>query len=234
MKGGNRSFKKSTFISILLLVFASTAISSAVGQSPQEETQIVYYHGEEHGGLAVEVEAPLQVYPGETINLTVEVRAAVVMIPVLYVQLNISGLLSERNETLLRNIAIRDFERVDLAFNETYQYPFEIEMPGEVSPGLIYGSILCEWTCFGLPAKVASTGFGVTIVGNKEYEELRSDYQELNQNYQSLQENYTKSESQFSGELANTRNMMYVLVVTSVVSAASAVFFVARTPRKWS
>ena len=215
-------------------MFASTAISSAVGQPPQEETRIVYYHGEEHGGLAVEVEAPCQVYPREKMNLTINVRAPVVVITALYAQLNISGLLDEGNETLLTNIALRDLGPVDLALNETYQQTYEIEMPGGVSPGLVYGSILCEWTCYGLPAKVPPTDFGVTIVGNKEYEELCSEYQELNQTYQSLQENYTKSESQFSGELANTRNLMYVLVVTSVVSAASAVFFVAKTPRKWS
>ncbi|MCK5593438.1 hypothetical protein KAI31_05000, partial [Candidatus Bathyarchaeota archaeon] len=186
MKDGNMNLKKSTVISLLLLVFASAAISSAVGQSPQEEMRIVYYHGEAHGGLVVEVEAPYQVYPGENLNLTVKVRAPIVVIPVLYVQLNISGLLDEGNETLLKNIALRDLGPVDLALNETYQHTYEIEMPGGVSPGLVYGSILCEWTCYGLPAKVPPTGFGVTIVGNREYEELCEDYQELNQTYQSL------------------------------------------------
>lgn len=226
------NFKKSIIPFFLLSVFALTVISGAVGQSTQEETRTVYYHGEEHGGLLVEVEAPYHVYPGEKINVTVKVRACTERIYVLYMRLNISGLMNERNETLLRSIAISDLEPIDLVFNETYQYTYEILIPAEISPGLTYGNIWYEWTCWGVPTEISPTGFPVTYVRNKEYEELRNDYQALNSTYWSLQGNYTELESQYSGELGSTRNVMYVLIVATAVSVAS-VFFLIRRPKKW-
>ena len=137
-----------------------------------------------------------------------------------------------QNETLLRSIAISGLERVDLVSNETRQYVYEISIPAEISPGLTYGSISYEWTCWGMSLKVSPTGFPVTYVRNKEYEELRDDYQALNLTYWSLQGNYTELESQYSGELGSTRNVMYILIVTTVVSVAS-VFFLIRRPKKW-
>ncbi|UCF59216.1 MAG: hypothetical protein JSV15_02040, partial [Candidatus Bathyarchaeota archaeon] len=64
------NLEKSIIPLFLLTVFVLTVTSSAVGQSTQEETRTVYYHGEEQGGLIVDVEAPYQAYPGEKINLT--------------------------------------------------------------------------------------------------------------------------------------------------------------------
>jgi hypothetical protein len=226
------NFKKSITLFFLLSVFPLSVISGAVGESTQGETRTVYYHGQEHGGLIVKVEAPYQVYPSEKINLTVKVRAVTEMY-VLYVHLNISGLVGERNVTLLRSIAISNLEGVDLVFNETRQYVYEISIPAEISPGLTYGSISYEWTCWGMLAKVSPTGFPVTYVRNKEYEELHNDYQILNSTYWSLQENYTKLESQYSGELGGTRNMMYVLIVTTVVSVASVFFLIRRPKKSW-
>lgn len=233
LRGGNVNFKKSISLFLLLSVFVLTVTSGAVGQSTQGETRTVYYHGEEHGGLVVEVEAPYHVYPSEKMNLTVKVRAVTERIYVLCMHLNISGLMNERNETLLRSIAISNLEHVDLAFNETHQYIYEITIPAEISPGLTYGSISYEWTCWGMPTDISPTGFPVTYVRNKEYEELRNDYQILNSTYWSFQENYTKLESQYSGELGGTRNMMYVLIVTTVVSVASVFFLIRRPKKSW-
>jgi len=232
LRGGNVNFKKSISLFLLLSVFALTVTSGTAGQSTQEETRTVYYHGEEQGGLMVKVEAPYQAYPDEKINLTVEVRACTQRIYVLYMRLNISGLINERNETLLGSIAISDLEQFDLVFNKTYQYSYEILIPAEISPGPTYGSICYEWTCWDVPTEISPSGFPVTYVKNREYEELRNDYQVLNSTYWSLQENYTKLESHYSGELGSTRNMMYVLIVTTVVSVVS-IFILIRSPRKW-
>ena len=225
------NLKKSIIPLFLLSVFALTVTSGAVGQSTQEETRTVYYHGEEQGGLIIDVEAPYQTYPSEKINLTVKVRACT-EICVLYMHLNISGLMNEKNDTLLRSITISDLEGVDLVFNETRQYTYDILIPAEISPGLTYGNIWYEWTFWGTSKEISPTGFPVTYVRNREYEELRNDYQVLNSTYWSLQENYTKLESQYSGELGSTRNMMYVLIVATVVSVAS-VFLLVRRPEKW-
>jgi hypothetical protein len=232
LRGGNVNFKKSISLFLLLSVFALTVTSGAVGQSTQEETRTVYYHGEEQGGLMVKVEAPYQAHPGGKINLTVVVKACTQHIYILYMRLNISGLINERNETLLRSIVISDLEGVDLAFDETRQYPYEMLIPAEISPGLTYGSISYEWTFWGTSKEISPSGFPVTYVRNMEYEELRDDYQVLNSTYWSLQENYTNLESQYSGELGSTRNMMYVLIVTTVVSVVS-IFILIRRPRQW-
>lgn len=226
------NLKKSIISLFLLSVFVLTVTSSVVGQSTQEEKRTVYYHGEEQGGLIVDVEAPYQAYPNEKIDLTVKVRACT-DICVLYMHLNISGLINEKNETLLGSFTISDLEDVELVFNETRQYTYEILIPAEISPGLIYGNISYEWTFWGTSKEISPTGFPVTYVRNKEYEELRNDYQVLNSTYWSLQDNYTKLESQYSGELGSTRNMMYVLIVTTVVSVASVFILIRRPKKSW-
>ena len=225
------NFGKSLPSFFLISVFVLAVIPSALGQSIQEETLTVYYHGEEHGGLVVEVEAPYHVYPSEKMNLTVKVRAVIKQIRVSQMSLNISGLLNERNETLLSSITL--LEGVDLTLNETYQYTYEIATPDNISPGLTLGSISYEWTLMGIPAEVPPAAFMATYVRNKEYEELLNDYQELNLTYLSLQENYTKSELQLSEELTGTRNMMYVLIVVALVSVASLFFLIRRPKSLW-
>ena len=224
------NFRKSLPPFFLISVFALTVIPSALGQPIQEVTWIVYRQGEEYGGLVVEVIAPYHVYPGEKMNLTVKVRAVLMPIHISQMNLNISGLANERNETLLSSITL--FEGVNLNLNETRDYTYEIAIPNDISPGSTLGSISYEWILMKIHAEVAPTAFMATYVRNKEYEELLDDYQELNLTYLSLQENYTKSELQLSEELAGTRNMMYVLIVVALVSVAS-LFFLIRRPKNW-
>lgn len=224
-RGGNVNFGKSFPPFFLMSVFALAVIPNVLGQSIQEETWTVYYDGEEHGGLMVEVEAPHYVYPGEKMNLTIKVRTIIEQIHVSHMSLNISGLANERNETLIGSIRL-----FDLPLNEIFTY--EITVPDDISPGITLGSISYEWTLWGIPAEVPTTAFMATYVRNREYEELSNDYHELNLTYLSLQENYTKSELQISEELAGTRNMMYVLIVVALVSVAS-LFFLIRRPKNW-
>jgi len=221
--------KKSTAPFLLLTVFALTVVSTAVVQSTSEEQTRNVYSMDLYG-LVIKIGAPYHVYPGENINLTVSAEAPDVDVYVEYIHLKIYGLVNETDRIVLGSFTHLENFNLSHAFPHTDIY--QITIGNETSPGLTYGEILCKWTFLGMTVETPDVGFIVTYIKNKEAEELYNNYQELNSTYWSLQDNYTKLESQYSGELGSTRNMMYVLIVTTVVSVAS-VFFLMRRPKKW-
>ena len=223
------NLKKSIIPLFLLSVFVLTTIPGAVGQSTSEE-QIRNVYSMDLYGLVIRIGAPYHVDPGENISLTVNAEAPDVDVYVEYIHLKIYGLVNETDQIVLGSFTHLENFNLSPASPQTNIY--QTTVSNETSPGLTYGEILCKWRFLGMTVETPDVGFIVTYVENKEVEELHNNYQELNSTYWSLQENYTKLESQYSGELGSTRNMMYVLIVTTVVSVAS-IFILIRRPRQW-
>lgn len=232
---------KKVIVSVLLFMMLSLALTRST-IAELEETRTVYQL--EYGNLTVEIKAPYEADLGDEINVTVRVGATDV-INVKEVFLSIYGLKNETVEVLLGGIRITDLEG---SYNrdEIREYVYNITVLEEISPGLTYGTITCEWTCMGgiLTLRIPSAGFIVTYVGNKELEQLRVTYEELNASYWELNSNYTELNSTYteleekhsasSGALAGARNLMYAFVATTAVSAATAVFLFIRKPKeKW-
>ncbi len=207
-------------ISIFLLTLTGCSV---VGSAP-EETRTVYHL--EYGGLIVDIRAPYQADPGENITVTVRTEAAS-QIYVKYIHVSIYGTENATDEVSLKNIT--HLEDSPLAFHEV---EYEVTIPDNISPGLTYGVVLCEWDVMGAPEKIPPAGFVLTYVKHKEFEQLQAVYEELNATYHSLHANYTELETKHRGEVGSTRNLMYLFVATTVISAATVVVLLMRRPKR--
>lgn len=221
-------------ISLALLITLSFC---TVAGSSSEEMRTVYDMKEHFLGLEVSVEAPYEANPGENITVTVRADASDV-IYVEYIYVNIYGF-NETEEISLANITCAEKENL----NGLRTVDQIVTIPNDTSPGLTYGIMRWKWKSpqlsfpgvgFSLEVAPPFAGFIVTYVKNIELEELQSAYDALNETYHSLLGNGTDLESDYQGELTNTRNLMYAFIATTVVSAATAVFLMIRkTKARW-
>ncbi|PVX23350.1 MAG: hypothetical protein CW691_10790, partial [Candidatus Bathyarchaeum sp.] len=151
-----------------LCAFLLTLIFSGTVQSASEETQNVY--NIEYGGLIVDITAPIQAYPGENIIVTVTTQA-VTQIDIEYIYVTIYGLSNATNEVTLS--AITHLEDTSLTFHEAQ---YNITIPDDISPGLTYGIISCEWDFMGSNQKILPSGFALTYIQNIALEQLQTKY----------------------------------------------------------
>jgi len=219
------NFKKVVVLSLSLSMLLLTLTYGAAVRAAPEETRTVYHL--KYGGLIIDVKAPYQADPGENITVTVRTEAAVSEIYVKYIYVNIYGIENATDEVSLKNIT--HLEDSPLAFHEV---EYEVTIPDNISPGLTYGVILCEWDVMGAPQKIPPAGFILTYVRHKEFEHLQAAYDELNATYHSLLTNYTELESKHKGEVNSVRNLMYLFVATTIVSAATVVVILFRRPKR--
>jgi len=204
----------------LLLILAF----SGVGKSAPEETKNVYHI--DYGGLTIDISAPIQAYPSENISITVAAEA-VTKIDIDYIYVRIYGLVNATIEVTLSNIT--HIEDSSLTFHEA---TYNIAIPDNLSPGLTYGLISCEWEFMGSPEKIPSSGFALTYIKNIALEQLQAEYDELNATHQSILEEYTELKSGIKEEVDSTRNLMYVFVATTVVTSITVVVLLLRKPKK--
>ena len=214
--------KKVVVLSLGLSMLLLTLTYGAAVRATPEERRPVY--STDFLGLEVIVEAPYLAYPGENITVTVNVTAeASALARVEYIHVNIYGL---RNETEEISPPL-----ADIYINTVpYQYDHIITIPNDTSPGLLYGTI--EWGKWSVQfpggevtiENPPPAGFVVTYVKNVELDELQVTYDELLANYTKLKN--------YKSELGSTRNLMYIFVATTVVSAATAFILLMRRPKR--
>jgi hypothetical protein len=220
--------KKVVVLSLCLSTLLLTLAYSAVVGATSEERRIVY-STEYFNGLSVTIEAPYQAYPGDNITVTVRVEASG-NVYVEYIYVSIYALRNETEEFQLAEFPC--VEKSDLVVS--HQVDYTVTIPNNTSPGLTYGVIRWEWTYMGITVAPPPAGFTVTYVRNLELEDLQEAYDELNATYHSLLANCTELED-YKGELGATRNLMYIFVATTVVSAATVFVLLMRRPKRlWS
>jgi hypothetical protein len=219
-------FKK--LCTIVLCTFLVTLAFSGVGRAAPEETQNVYYL--EYGGLKIDIRAPVKAYVGESINVTVKTEAVVPQIFIKYINIDLYGRINATTEIYLDQIT-----HLTNSSLSSYEAQYTVAIPDNLSPGLTYGIISCEWELMGSPQKIPPSGFALTYVQNIELKQLQAEYNELNATHQSLVQNYTELESNFEGEVGSTRNLLYVFVLTTVVASITVVVLLMRKPQRvWS
>jgi len=210
---------------IVLCTLLLALAFSGVAQSAPEETPSVYYL--EYGGLKIDIRAPTQSYPGENITVTVK-SEAITEIYVKYVRVTLYGALNATDKVTL--LEIHHLE--NSSFISSYEVQYNVTIPNDMSPGLTYGLISCEWELMGSPQKIPSSGFALTFIRNIDLEQLQSEYNELNVTHHSLLQNYTELESGSNDELDSTRNLMYIFVATTVVASFTVIVMLIRKPKK--
>ena len=213
---------------MVLCTFLLTLSFSGVGRSTPEEMPNVYYL--EYGGLKIDISAPVKVYSGESITVSVKTEAVVSQIFIKYIDIDLYGRVDSTTKICLDQIT-----HLTNSSLSSYEAQYDVEIPDNLSLGLTYGIISCEWDLMGSPQKIPSSGFALTYVQNIELEQLQAEYEELNATYQSLVQNYTAIESTLIGEVGSTRNLLYVFVATTVVVSITVVVLLMRKPQRvWS
>ncbi len=191
----------------------------------------------------MEVVSPIQAWPGEKLNVTIRVKATA-DIRIDFINANISCLTENLTETSIKYI---DFIK-DSDFNsgDTYEQHYEVVVPENALPGLIYGKLWYSWVIKGDALVHVDNvhGFQVTFIQNKAYEDLRQAYDSLNSfrddlqaNYNSLEANYTdlqqkyqQLEGQQIGE-NNSTGLMYIFIITTGIFVVTTILLMVRRPK---
>jgi hypothetical protein len=201
-----------------LCVFLLTLAFSGIGKAAPEETQDVYYL--EYGGLKIDIKAPVKAYAGESITVTVKTEAVISQIYIKYINIDLYGIINATNKIYLDQIT-----HLANSSLSSYEAQYNVTIPNNISPGLTYGIISCEWELMGSPQKIPPSGFALTYIQNIELEQLQAKYDELNATY-------TELESDLEGEVGSTRNLLYVFVATTVVASITVIVLLMRKPKR--
>jgi hypothetical protein len=218
--------KYKKLFTMVFCIFVLTLSFFGIVQSQSEQTKNVY--SLLYGGLLIDIVAPVQSSPGNNITITITAEAASgVEVDVDYLDVLIYGIKNAKDEISLAEIT--HIENLPLTFHEaTYQ----ISIPNDISPGLIYGIISSEWDFMGTHQRITPSGFALTYIQNVELEELRAEFNQLNATYYDSLHNYTALESDLAVELDSTRNLMYIFVATTVVASITVIVLLMRKPKK--
>ena len=208
-----------------LCTFLLTLAFSGVGNAAPEETPSVYYL--EYGGLKIDIRAPDQAYPGENITVTVKTETVVPQIYVKYINVDLYGVVNATTEVILDQIS-----HLKNSSLSSHEVQYNIKIPDNISPGLTYGEVSCEWEALGASFEILSSGFVLTYIENVALEQLQAEYDELNTTHQSILEEYTELKSGIKGEVDSTRNLMYVFIATTVVASITVFVLLMRKPKK--
>jgi hypothetical protein len=209
---------------IIISVFLLTLCFCGIVKSEIEE--IINVYNIEYGGLKIDITAPVKAYPGENINITV-ISETITQIYIEYIYIKIYGLVNATTE-----IALADITHVEGSSENNHEAKYNITIPDNISPGLTYGMINCEWDFMGAPQKIPSSGFVMTYINNVALETLQADFEELSTVHQAIVQNYTELESEYDQEVGSTRNLVYVFVATTVVAAITVFVLLMRKPKK--
>jgi hypothetical protein len=216
-------WKKIVVSSLILSMLLLTSTYGAGVRATSEERRSVYEI--DSLGLKVNIVAPYLADPGENITVTFNVTSATSSdIDVEYIHVSIHGM---RNETEEFSLPL-----LDIYINKVpYQVDHLVTIPNDTCPGLLYGVIEWgEWSVQfpgGMKVTIENpplAGFVVTYVKNMKLQEAQAAYD-------SLLANYTKMEN-YQSDLGSTRNVMYILVATTVVSAATVFIILLRRPKR--
>lgn len=171
-------------------------------------------------GLGVDVYAPFQAYPGETITVRVRVEA-LEDIKNVSITMFIWSSKSEGYSPWGTSFPVIDVP--DLSKDTVQETEYDAEIASDISPGLTYGILFLEWSIYLQPSwedQWDKASFRATYVKNKDYENLQTTHNELQGKYNSV-----------LSDMQNFRMSTYLLLTTTIGLAVSAVYLTKRKPR---
>jgi hypothetical protein len=207
---------------MLLLTQAFSGICSA---DPQET---VTAYPLNYGGLKIAITGPVQARPGNNITVTVKTSASdVQQIHINYITLQLYGVVNVTEKVPLTEID--HLNDVPLSVHEIH---YNITIPGDIAPGLIYGEVSCNWKALGVSFEILDSGFVLTYIEDLALEQLQAEYDELWDTHEDILEEYNQLKSETSGDSDSTRNLMWVFVATTIVASITVVVLLMRKPKK--
>ncbi|MBN1785187.1 MAG: hypothetical protein JW815_05570 [Candidatus Bathyarchaeota archaeon] len=206
----------------ILLTLAFSEIGYAEPQGTQTVTPLNY------GGLRIDITAPVQARPGDNITITVRTSASdVQQIYINYITLELYGIVNVTDRVLLTQID--HLSNVPLSIHEIH---YNITMPNNLSPGLTYGDVSCNWKAVGVSFEILSSGFILTYIEDVELEQLQKDYDELFATHETILKEYNELKSQIPDNSDSTRNLMWVFIATTIVASITVFVLLLRRPKR--
>jgi hypothetical protein len=209
-----------------LCVFLLSVAFSGIGYAEPQGTETVTPL--DYGGLRIDITAPVQARPGDTINITVRTSASdVQQIFINYITLELYGIVNITDCVPLAQID--HLSNVPLSIHEIH---YNITIPDNLSPGLIYGDVSCNWKALGVSFEILSSGFVLTYIEDVELEQLQTDYDELSATHESILQEYNELKSQVPDNSDSTRNLMWVFIATTIVASITVFVLLLRRPKR--
>ena len=209
-----------------LCVFLLSVAFSGIGYAEPQGTETVTPL--DYGGLRIDITAPVQARPGDTINITVRTSASdVQQIFINYITLELYGIVNVTDCVPLAQID--HLSNVPLSIHEIH---YNITIPDNLSPGLIYGDVSCNWKALGVSFEILSSGFVLTYIEDVELEQLQTDYAELSATHESILQEYNELKSQVPDNSDSTRNLMWVFIATTIVASITVFVLLLRRPKR--
>jgi len=221
--------KKFTTLLVLTIPLFTLTFTSIV-QFAISEPQARLAWSYESEDIVVEVYAPSQAYPGDVVPISVKVNATADLLDV-YVILEIFGSKYE-NCSYWNTTSFSVLWNEDLDAGEGITEKYDLEVSADADPGLVYGHMVCKWMTLDLQDHSKYDSFSVTYLKNKDFEELQNEHAELQNTYEEMNASYTELKSKHQSEIGGTRNLMYIFVATTAVSAATVFIILMRRPKR--
>jgi hypothetical protein len=158
-------------------------------------------------GIDVEIYAPYQAYPNQTMTIRVIVEASEDLQDVT-IRFRIYGSKSEGYLSWFNSFYA--FYNVDLASGIVEDQYFNVSIPEDVDPGLIYSQTSCSWKVWRESSWQSQSNdgvFRVTYLRNNPYEKLQVAYNQLVTNYNSLLSSYNQLLADHSALLMNYNDL---------------------------
>jgi len=240
-------------VAVMTLMFVLSFIVSSTNAIESRLIWTFYWEG-----LDIQIYAPYQAYPNDTMTIRIRVEAREELQDVT-VRLRLYG--SKSQGYLGWFNSFYALQNVDLSHGVVEDQYFEVDITDDVDPGLVYSQTSCSWKVqrgSSWQDQLNDGVFRVTYLRNKPYEDLQvtynqllADYNSLLSSYNNLQTNYDslnstyhtllsdhsplqasfnelKSKYEFGGEMANALNLMYVFIETTVIFSATTIYFLLR------
>jgi len=232
--------KLKTVITISLpLILALTLIQNITAETPNEMQTFFEY---QWPGIKIQANATGEALPEENITIILLVKSKADDIYIEYLNLTVFGFMGGQNKALLGSIYRDAFS---LNYNETRKCNHTLTIPRDVW-GATYGELSFQYSIEGFSYSLSSLGFTMANVRNVYLENLEEQFQSLSENFTELHQNYTQLEGNYTGlkgkydelsksavELDNTRRIMIILAITTVVFVATTIYLVIRKPKQY-
>ena len=221
-------------IPIIVLILMFTFIHVAVAQEQTENMQTFFES--QWPGIKIQANATREALPEKNITIILLVKSKADDVHIEYLNLTVFGFIEGQNKTLLGSICKDAFS---LNYNETRECNRTLTIPADVW-GATYGELSFQYSPGeGFSYSLSSLGFTMAHIRNVYLETLEGQFQSLSENFTELQQNYTGLKGKYDElstsvvELDNTRRIMIILAITTVVFAATTIYLIMRKPKQY-
>jgi len=185
-------------VAVVMLMFVSSFIVFPINAAEARLVWTFYWEG-----IDVQIYAPHQAYPNDTVTIRIRVEARESLQNVT-IQFKVYGTKSEGY--ILWYNSFYALRNVDLAFGVVEDQYFDMNIPEDVDPGLIYSETSCSWMVqreLSWQDQSREGAFRVTYLRNKPYEDLQVAYNQLLADYNSLLNSYNTLQANYNQLLAD-------------------------------